>query len=91
VTAAPERPEEDRTTMMFDELKNLLITRLGVDPEVIHPGASLQDTELDSLAVVEVCMYLENDLHISVTDEEVFGMSSIGDLARLMEERSATV
>ncbi|MGW1162862.1 acyl carrier protein [Streptomyces sp. NPDC002513] len=76
---------------MFEELKNLLVTRLGVEPEVIQPTTTLQDTDLDSLAIVEICMFLENDLNISISDSEIFGMNNIGDLAGLMEQRSANV
>jgi acyl carrier protein len=76
---------------MFEQLKELLVTKLRVAPESVVPEATLEDTELDSLAVVELSLLLENDMKVQITDDEILNASNIGEIARMMEERGAKV
>ncbi|RPE39187.1 acyl carrier protein [Streptomyces sp. Ag109_O5-1] len=76
---------------MYEELKQVLVTNLKVDREVIRPTATLEDIELDSLAIVELSLYLESELGISISSEEIFGRTSLGDLAGLLEQQSGNV
>ncbi|MFF2328582.1 MULTISPECIES: acyl carrier protein [unclassified Streptomyces] len=76
---------------MFEELKNILVADLKVDPEAVQPTATLEDTALDSLAIVELCLAVEQQLQVSISEDEIFAATTLGDLARLVEERSANV
>jgi acyl carrier protein len=70
---------------MVNELEgricNLVADQLGVDIAEVTPDASiLDDLGADSLDVVELVMSLEDAFDIEVSDEEVEGMRTIGDI-----------
>ncbi|MFB6951292.1 acyl carrier protein [Streptomyces niveus] len=58
------------TTTRYAHLTHRLVHKFQVDPAVIHPEASLSDLELDSLAVVELTMTLQDDWGISLDNSE---------------------
>ncbi|MEU5609061.1 acyl carrier protein [Streptomyces sparsogenes] len=76
---------------MFDTLKEILVNKLKVTPEQVTPEATRDDVELDSLAVVELSLVLDKEFDIAISDDELLEAPTIGDMARLMEERSAKV
>ncbi|MEU1787337.1 phosphopantetheine-binding protein [Streptomyces sparsogenes] len=76
---------------MFDTLKEILVNKLKVTPEQVTPEATRDDVELDSLAVVELSLVLDKEFGIAISDDELLEAPTIGDMARLMEERSAKV
>ncbi|MFD8381544.1 acyl carrier protein [Streptomyces sp. NPDC059679] len=76
---------------MFDTLKEILVNKLKVAPEQVVPEATREDVELDSLAVVELSLVLDKEFSIVISDDELLEVDTIGDMARLMEERSAKV
>ncbi|MDW6065435.1 acyl carrier protein [Streptomyces sp. NPDC000941] len=76
---------------MFDTLKEILVNKLKVTPEQVVPEATREDVELDSLAVVELSLVLDKEFSIVISDDELLEVDTIGDMARLMEERSAKV
>ncbi|MEV5886945.1 acyl carrier protein [Streptomyces sp. NPDC052020] len=76
---------------MFDTLKEILVSMLKVSPDLITEEATREEAELDSLAVVELSMLLEKDYGIKISDDELMEAESIGEMARMMTERRATV
>ena len=74
---------------MFDTLKDMLVSKLKVTPETVTPDATREDIELDSLAVVELSLVLEKELGLTISDDELLEAATVGDMVRLMEERSA--
>ncbi|MFF0014507.1 acyl carrier protein [Streptomyces sp. NPDC005374] len=76
---------------MFEKLKEILVNKLKVTPEQITPEATLEDIELDSLAVVELSLVLETELAVSVSDDELLEAETVGDMVALIEQRSARV
>ncbi|MDT0464461.1 acyl carrier protein [Streptomyces gibsoniae] len=74
---------------MFEILKEMLVSKLKVAPESVVPDATREDIELDSLAVVELSLVLEKELGLEIRDDELLEAATVGDMARLMEERSA--
>ncbi|MEU9795660.1 phosphopantetheine-binding protein [Streptomyces sparsogenes] len=76
---------------MFDTLKEILVNKLKVTPEQVTPEATRDDVELDSLAVVELSLVLDKEFGIAISDDELLEAPTIGDMARLLEERSAKV
>ncbi|MER8187621.1 acyl carrier protein [Kitasatospora sp. NPDC094015] len=76
---------------MFETLKEILVSKLKVSPEQVTPEATKEDVELDSLAVVELSLVLEKELGVEISDDELLDAETIGDMAALIEERSARV
>ncbi|GAA0665328.1 hypothetical protein GCM10010193_15950 [Kitasatospora atroaurantiaca] len=76
---------------MFDTLKEILVSKLKVTPEQVTPESTKDDIELDSLAVVELSLVLENELGITISDDELLEAETIGEMAELIESRSLKV
>ncbi|MEU3355393.1 acyl carrier protein [Streptomyces sp. NPDC037389] len=76
---------------MFETLKEILVSKLKVSPEQVTPDATREEVELDSLAVVELSLLLEKELGMAISDDELLEAATIGDMARLMEQRSTKV
>ncbi|MER5548924.1 acyl carrier protein [Streptomyces sp. NPDC002589] len=75
----------------FSSLKDILVSKLKVEPELVTPDATREDVELDSLAIVELAMVLEKEFGIAVTDDELLDTENIGSMATLIEQRRAAV
>jgi len=59
----------------------VLCEKLGVNQEnVAHDSSLLTDLGADSLAIVELIMSLEEELGITISDEEAQQMTTVGDL-----------
>ena len=53
----------------------------GIDESKIVPEASLvKDLEIDSLAIVELAMVLEDNLNITLSEEELENIVTVGDV-----------
>lgn len=67
--------------MTFDELKQIVVDTLNCDEDKVTMEASLaDDLQADSLDAVELNMALEDACGISVPDEELATMKTIGDI-----------
>jgi acyl carrier protein len=75
---------------VFETLKEMLVSKLKVAPEQVTPEATREDVELDSLAVVELSLLLEKELGLQISDDELLEAATMGDMADLMVERSAS-
>jgi len=63
------------------KVRQVLIAHLGVDPECLHAGARLeQDIGLDSIALTEALLILEDELAISIPDPVQATLRTIDDL-----------
>jgi acyl carrier protein len=74
---------------VFETLKEMLVSKLKVTPESVVPDATREDIELDSLAVVELSLVLEKELGLTISDDELLSAETVGEMAKLMEQRSA--
>jgi acyl carrier protein len=78
-----------QTTATLDRIGDLLITHFGVPAEEYRADAVLEDLDLDSLALVEFAMVVEKEFGIAVGDDEISPRDTVGDLARLLEDKAA--
>lgn len=76
------------TQTRLSALQDILVGTLKVPREQITLEATTEEIELDSLAMVELSMILEQELGIAVSDDELAAAKTVGDIVRLMEERS---
>ncbi|MER5600691.1 phosphopantetheine-binding protein [Streptomyces sp. NPDC002265] len=76
---------------MFEIVKEMLVSKLKVDPDKVTPGATREDIDLDSLALVELSLLLEQELDVTVSDDELIATDSIGAMVELIESRRAGV
>jgi acyl carrier protein len=72
---------------MYEQLKAIMIEVLLLDPDGVRPEASREGAGLDSLALVELSMTLSQRLGIEITDDELYGLDTLADIAALMQQR----
>ena len=76
---------------MYDDIKNMLVSSFNVPPDEIHPEATLEDLELDSLDVVELAAMIKDRLGVQVSEEELADLMRVAAIAGLVESRAARV
>jgi acyl carrier protein len=74
---------------VFDEVKKALRkVNPGLDDEKIVSGALLRDDlDIDSLDLVEVAMTLEDVFSLTLQEDEVDNIKTVGDIVSLIEAR----
>ena len=72
--------------MIFEKIKEALVSQLEVDPEKITRDTDIiNDLGADSLDLVELIMTLEEEYGVSVTDESVYEHKTVGEIADFIE------
>ena len=67
--------------MTFEEMKKIVVDTLNCDEDKVTMEASLtEDLEADSLDAVELNMALEDACGVSVPDEELAKLKTVGDI-----------
>ncbi|MFM9444368.1 histidinol-phosphate transaminase [Streptomyces acidiscabies] len=74
---------------MYELLKTIMIDDLEVEADQVSPDASREDAGLDSLATFELSLALSERLGIKITDDELFGLTTLADIAAFVEKRIA--
>ncbi|MBD0840994.1 MULTISPECIES: acyl carrier protein [unclassified Streptomyces] len=67
---------------VYDRLVTLLTDKFEVAPERIGPEATLDDLELDSLAVVELYVTLQEEWSIPLDDSAARADLTVAEVAR---------
>jgi len=72
----------------FERLKKCAVEVLSVEAEQVKPEAKFgADLDADSLDLVELVMALEEEFDITVEEEELDGIESIGQALTLVESK----
>ena len=70
---------------VFATLKDVAVEVLGVDADAVVESASFKDDlDADSLDLVELVMALEEKLDITVPEEDLEGIGTVGDALNLL-------
>lgn len=73
---------------MLEQIKNVLVEAINVDPEAITPEAKLnEDLDIDSLAAVELALELETEFDIRIEDEELAKLVTVQDIMDLIASK----
>lgn len=71
---------------MLNELKELICDRLGIDADSITENTDLlYELGTDSLTLVSLVGDVEDHFEISIDDEELAQIATVGDLVALIE------
>ncbi|KUL38800.1 hypothetical protein ADL22_16105 [Streptomyces sp. NRRL F-4489] len=73
---------------MFDQVKELLITRAGLPGGPIVPEVSLARAGIDSMAVTVLSMALEDELGVEIDEDELSAAPTVAALAELIARRA---
>ena len=74
--------------MNFDKMKEIIAENLSCDLDKVTMEADLaEDLGADSLAAVELSMALEEEFGVTIADEDLPNMKTVGDLVNYISER----
>ncbi len=73
---------------MFDKVCEVIVSTLSCNAEDLTMETSLtDDLGADSLDAVELNMALEDALGVSISDEQLMEMKTVGDIVRILEAK----
>lgn len=71
---------------MFEKVRDVIVDTLGCEAEAVTMEATLtEDLGLDSIDAVELNIALEEQLGLSIADEDRPNMKTVGDIVRYLE------
>lgn len=74
--------------MVLDKIKDMLEKQLGIDKSKITEDSDIiKDIGADSLDIVEFLMDAENEWGITIDEEDVKNLHTIGDVVKYIESR----
>ena len=73
---------------MFEKLKKILMEQLNVSEDKITMEANIvEDLEADSLSVMQIIMELEEEFGLTVEDEDVNNLRTVGEIVSYCESK----
>lgn len=73
---------------MFEKIKKILVEQLGVSEDKITMEANIvEDLEADSLSVMQIIMELEEEFGLTVEDEDVNSLRTVGEIVSYCEKK----
>ena len=71
-----------------EKFKEIIVDRLGVDPNEITPEASfIDDLGADSLDTVELVMAFEEEFDLEIPDEDAEKLTTVGSAMQYLKSR----
>lgn len=76
--------------MVFDKVKELILMQLPVSADKVTPEAALvDDLGADSANLMMLIMDLENEYDLTVEDDAIAGIRTVGDIVKYIEANKA--
>ena len=77
-------------TMGFEDLKEVFVDTLNCDADKVTMAASLtDDLQADSLDAVELNMAFEDKFGVTIADEDLGTLKTVGDIFNYLAARAA--
>lgn len=71
---------------MLEKVKKIIAAQLGAEEAALTPETDLEeDMGADSLDAVELLVAFEEEFGISVPDEDILALRTVGDIAEYIE------
>ena len=72
---------------MFEQIKDLLVEELQVNPDEVTPDAELvNDLGINSLELADLVLQCEERFDIEISDDEIHKFVTVGDVANYLEK-----
>lgn len=72
----------------FNKIRDCIVRVLSVEEEQVTPEASFsEDLDADSLDLVELVMEIEEEFGVSVEEEELENITTVGAVATMLQEK----
>ena len=73
--------------MILEKVKELVAEQLGIKAESIKEDSNIiEDLGADSLDVIEMLMTLEDEYGITIPDDQISQVKTIGEIVNLIEK-----
>ena len=74
---------------MFEKVRDIIVDTLSCEADAVTMEATLaEDLGVDSLDAVELNMALEDNLNVSIPDEDLANMKTVGDIVSYLEAQA---
>lgn len=70
---------------VFTRLAPIIAEHLGIENRTIEPTDKFDDLGADSLDGIELVMAVEEEFGVSLNDDELDGLLTVGDVVALVE------
>ncbi|HET6861197.1 MAG TPA: phosphopantetheine-binding protein [Streptomyces sp.] len=70
-----------------EEVSTLMVQKFGVDPAAVQPEVSLHQLRMDSLALEEFRLLIEDRLEIDLGDAALTSRDTVGQLVELVHSK----
>ncbi len=75
--------------MVFEKIRDIIIEQLNIDAEEITPEVSFIDgLGADSLDLVELMLAMEEEFDMSIPEEDIDKIATVGDAVEYIESHS---
>ncbi len=75
--------------MIFEKLKSLIAEQLSVDEDEVTMEANIQDDlGADSLDIVDLITTIEDEFDLSIPEEAVDEIKTVGDIVNYIEKNA---
>lgn len=75
---------------IFEKLKAIAVNQIGIDEDKVKPESDIiKDLGLDSLDIVDMLMYVEEEFGVSIDDGDVAEMKTVADVVKFIEGQTA--
>ncbi len=79
----------DSQKISFEDFKNIIVERLGCEPEQVTMDASFQeDLNADSLDLVELIYAFEENTGLEIPDEDAEKIATVGAAIQYIKEKT---
>lgn len=76
---------------MFEQLKDLLVEQMSLNPDSITPDAELvNDLGLNSLEMADMVVICEDKFDITFAEEDLPGLMTIGDIVKYIDDKTGS-
>ncbi|MFE9043686.1 acyl carrier protein [Streptomyces sp. NPDC012421] len=72
---------------MYEWLRDTLVEKLRLPEDVVTPEATVDAAGLDSLAVTELSMIVQEEFGVAVDEDELAACATVGEVAALLDQR----
>jgi acyl carrier protein len=88
--AAAEDQVSGSTSAIYRRLRTLVAESLGVEEDEVVPDASFEDDlNVDHQELVDLMVAIEEEFDVRIPDDEMVGLTTIGDAVDYLEDKLA--
>ena len=73
--------------MVIDKVRELVAEQLGISKDIVKAESNIiEDLGADSLDVIEMLMTLEEEYGVTIPDEKINQVKTVGQIVELIED-----